>query len=230
VRFEHLDATFAKNTICRVGWAMLRVGLTGGIAAGKSTVGQMLVNRGAHYLSADELAHQLYAPGAVAYEAVVRSFGRDILEADGTIDRKKLADLAFPNRIAQLNAIVHPAVIAAQRSWMNDATRADPNGIAVVEAALLLEGVAQDDFDKIIVVTCDLSGKVQRYARRAGVSPEAARAEVERRSAAQFSDEEKASHADYVIENSSTIEHTNQQVDRIWAELQQLSQHQGNMD
>src|ERR1700685_1680281 len=136
---------------------MLRIGLTGGIATGKSTVGQMLVNRGARYLSADELAHQLYAPGAVAYEAVVRSFGRDILEADGTIDRKKLADLAFPNRIAQLNAIVHPAVIAAQRSWMNDATRADPNGIAVVEAALLLEGVAQDGFDKIIVVTCDLS-------------------------------------------------------------------------
>jgi dephospho-CoA kinase len=202
---------------------MLRVGLTGGIAAGKSTVSQMLVNRGAHYLSADELAHQLYAPGAVAYDAVVGSFGRDILKADGTIDRKKLADLAFPNRIAELNAIVHPAVISAQKRWMNEATLADPNGIAVVEAALLLEGGAQDDFDKIIAVTCDLPGKVQRYARRAGVSPEAARAEVDRRSAAQFSDEEKASHADYVIENSGTIEHTSEQVDTIWAELQQLS-------
>jgi dephospho-CoA kinase len=199
---------------------MLRVGLTGGIASGKSTVGQMLVNRGAHYLSADELAHQLYAPGAVAYEAVVRTFGSQIVNADGTIDRKKLADVAFPDRIAELNAIVHPAVIEAQKRWMAEAGRDDPQGIAVVEAALLLEAGAQKDFDKIIVVTCDLPGKIQRYARRAGISPEAARAEVERRSAAQFSDEEKASHADYVIENSGTIENTSRQVDAIWAELQ----------
>ena len=149
---------------------MLRVGLTGGVAAGKSTVGQMLVNRGAHYLSADDLAHRLYAPGAVAYEAVVRSFGREILREDGTVDRKKLADLAFPDRIKELNAIVHPAVIDAQKRWMEETTRLHPNGIAVVEAALLLEGGAKDDFDKIIVVTCDLPGKVQRYARRAGLS------------------------------------------------------------
>ena len=199
---------------------MLRVGLTGGIAAGKSTVGQMLVNRGAHYLSADELAHQLYAPGAVAYEAVVRSFGPEILREDGTVDRKKLAGIVFPDRIEELNAIVHPAVIDAQNRWMAEAARADPNGIAVVEAALLLEAGAQKDFDKIIVVTCDLSGKVQRYARRAGVSPDAARTEVDRRSAAQFSDAQKASRADYVIENSGTIEHTSRQVDAIWADLQ----------
>jgi dephospho-CoA kinase len=199
---------------------MLRVGLTGGIASGKSTVGQMLVNRGAHYLSADELAHQLYAPGAVAYEAVVRTFGPEILREDHTIDRRKLAEIAFPDRIAELNAIVHPAVIDAQNRWMAEAARSDPNGIAVVEAALLLEAGAQKDFDKIIAVTCDLPCKIQRYARRVGVSLEAARAEVERRSAAQFSDEEKASHADYVVENSGTIEHASRQVDAIWAELQ----------
>lgn len=203
---------------------MLRVGLTGGIAAGKSTVAQMLVNRGAHYLSADELAHQLYAPGAVGYEAVVRSFGPQILNEDGTINRKRLADLAFPDRIAELNAIVHPAVISAQKRWMEETARTDANGIAVVEAALLLEGGAKNDFDRIIVVTCDLPGKIQRYARRASLSPEAARAEVERRGAAQFSDEQKASHADYVIENSGTIEHTSHQVDAIWAELQKASQ------
>jgi dephospho-CoA kinase len=203
---------------------MLRVGLTGGIASGKSTVGQMLVNRGAHYLSADELAHQLYAPGAVAYEAVVRTFGPEILREDHTIDRRKLAEIAFPDRIAELNAIVHPAVIDAQNRWMAAAATSDPSRIAVVEAALLLEAGAQKDFDKIIVVTCDLAGKIQRYARRAGVSLEAARAEVERRSAAQFSDEEKARHANYVIENSGTIEHASQQVDAIWAELQKASQ------
>lgn len=202
---------------------MLRIGLTGGIASGKSTVGQMLVNRGAHYLSADELAHQLYAPGAVAYDAVVRSFGQQILNEDGTVNRKKLADLAFPNRIAELNAIVHPAVIAAQKRWMAETTQADPNGIAVVEAALLLEGGAQGDFDKIVVVTCNFQGKVQRYARRAGVSPEAARVEVERRSAAQFSDEEKVRHADYVIENSGSIENTSRQVDALWARLREAA-------
>ncbi len=203
---------------------MLRIGLTGGIATGKSTVGQMLVNRGARYLSADELAHQLYAPGAVAYEAVIHTFGRQILNEDGTINRKKLAALAFPDRIQELNAIVHPAVIAAQQRWMAEAEQSDPTGIAVVEAALLLEGGAQKDFDKIIVVTCDLPGKIQRYARRAGVSLDAARAEVELRSAAQFSDEEKIRHADYVIENSGTIEHTSRQVDAVWASLQKALQ------
>ena len=149
---------------------MLRVGLTGGIACGKSTVGQMLVRRGARYLSADELAHQLYAPGAVAYEGVVRAFGREILRPDGTIDRKKLASLAFPDRIQELNAIVHPAVVAAQNLWMSQAERDNPNGIAVVEAALLLEAGAGKDFDKVIVVTCDFKCKVARYAHRADVS------------------------------------------------------------
>src|ERR1700760_183315 len=109
---------------------MLRVGLTGGVASGKSTVGQMLVNRGAHYLSADELAHQLYAPGAVAYEAVVRTFGNGILNKDGMIDRKKLADLAFPDRIPELNAIVHPAVIDAQKRWLAEVSREHPAAVA----------------------------------------------------------------------------------------------------
>ena len=203
---------------------MLRIGLTGGIATGKTTVGQMMVNRGAHYLSADELAHQLYAPGAVAYDAVVRAFGREILNEEGIIDRKKLAGLAFPDRIQELNAIVHPAVIAAQIQWMAETTKSDPKGVAVVEAALLLEGGAQSHFDKIIVVTCDLSCKIQRYARRANVSMEAARAEVQQRSAAQFSDGEKVRHADYVVENSGTIEHASRQVDAIWADLHKVRQ------
>ena len=198
---------------------MLRIGLTGGIACGKSTVGGMLVRRGAHYLSADELAHKLYEPGAVAYEGVVRTFGREILNTDNTINRKKLAALAFPNRIDELNAIVHPAVIEAQRLWMSDVQRTDPTGVAVVEAALLLEAGAEKDFDKVIVVTCNRECKVQRYAQRAGVSPEQARAEVERRSGAQFSDDEKARRADYVIANSGSLEETERQVDAVWAQL-----------
>ena len=198
---------------------MLRVGLTGGVACGKSTVGQMLAARGAHYLQADTLAHQLYAPGEPTYAAIVEHFGRDILNPDGTINRPRLANAAFPDRIAELNAIVHPAVIAAQNRWMTEVERADPRGIAVLEAALIIEAGAAKDFDKLIVVTCDFEQKIARYAQRANISPDAARVEVLRRSAAQLTDEEKARHADYVIDNSGSLENTSQQVDALWTKL-----------
>lgn len=198
---------------------MLRVGLTGGIACGKTTVAEMLARRGAHYLSADHLAHQCYAPGAIAYDEVVRRFGAGILNPDKSVNRAKLAAAVFPDGIAELNAIVHPAVIAAQKQWMDDTERADPEGIAVVEAALLLEAGAERDFDKIIVVTCGLEQKTERYALRMGISQDAARAEVARRAAAQMSDEEKARRADYVIDNSGSVEELERQVERIWGEL-----------
>ena len=199
---------------------MLRVGLTGGVACGKSTVAAMMVKRGAHYLQADGLAHQLYAPGAVIYDDVVRRFGREILNQDGTINRTKLANVVFPDRIDELNAVVHPEVVRRQNSWMSEVERQDPHGIAVVEAALLIEAGAHKDFDKVILVTCDVPRKVEHFARRANVSIDVARFEVERRSAAQFTDEEKASYADYVIDNSGSIEETERQVDEIWQELQ----------
>jgi dephospho-CoA kinase len=185
----------------------------------------MLAARGAHYLQADTLAHQLYAPGEATYHAVVEHFGRDILSPDGTIDRGRLADVAFPLRIAELNAIVHPAVVAAQNRWMADAERSDPDGVVVVEAALLLEAAADKNFDKLIVVTCKFDQKVERYAHRADISLEAARAEVQRRCAAQMPDEEKASHADYVIDNSGPVEDTGRQVDAVWAELRKNPAH-----
>jgi dephospho-CoA kinase len=201
---------------------MLRVGLTGGIACGKSTVGGMLARRGAHYLQADNLAHDLYAPGAVTYAEVVRVFGRKILNDDGMVNRGRLASLAFPDRIAELNAIVHPAVIQAQKKWMAQAQRDDPNGIAVVEAALVLEAGAEADFDRIVVVTCDPEHKAERYAGRMGISLEAARAEVLRRSAAQLPDAEKARRADFLIDNSGSVEDTERQVENLWQELQAL--------
>jgi dephospho-CoA kinase len=202
---------------------MLRVGLTGGVACGKSTVGKMLADRGAHFLRADVLAHQLYEPGATAYNAVVQAFGRDILRADGCIDRVALANKAFPDRIAELNAIVHPAVIEAQNRWMSEAEASDPNGIAVVEAALLIEAGAHTQFNKVIVVTSPFEQKVERYAARAAISPEEAKREVERRAAAQFDDEEKARHADYVIENSGTLAELERQVDGVWPELEKAA-------
>ena len=202
---------------------MLRVGLTGGIACGKSSIAAMLVKRGAHFLQADGLAHQLYAPGTATYDKVVRSFGREILNEDGAINRGKLANLVFPGRIDELNAIVHPEVVKRQNSWMAEVEQSDPHGIAVVEAALLIEAGADKDFDKVISVTCDFEQKVERFARRTNVPLQVARAEVERRSAAQFSDEEKAQRADYIVDNSGSAEDTERQVDLIWRELQRLA-------
>ena len=202
---------------------MLRVGLTGGIACGKSCIAAMLVKRGAHFLPADALAHQLYEPGTATYDEVVRSFGAEILDSDGSINRKKLADLVFPGRIAELNAIVHPEVVRRQNSWMKEVEKSAPHGIAVVEAALLIEAGANKDFDKVMVVTCDFEQKVERFAQRSNLPLAAARAEVERRSRAQFSDQEKARHADYVIDNHGSTEDTERQVERIWRELRQLA-------
>ncbi len=202
---------------------MLRVGLTGGIACGKSTVGEMLVRRGAQLLQADLLAHQLYAPGAAEYDEVVHHFGREILNDDGTINRATLARVAFPARIGELNAIVHPAVIKAQNQWMAEIARKNPHGIVVVEAALIIEAGVARDFDKIVVVTCDFEHRVERYAQRAGISLAAALSEVRRRSAAQLPDEEKVRHADYVIENSGAVEDTERQVEEIWNKLQTLA-------
>ncbi len=198
---------------------MLRVGLTGGVACGKSTIAAMMVKRGAHFLQADGLAHQLYEPGAVTYDEVVRRFGREILNQDGSINRTKLANVVFPDRIDELNAVVHPEVVKRQNSWMAEVEQQDPHGIAVVEAALLIEAGAHKDFDKVIVVTCDVQRKVEHFAHRAKVPVDVARFEVARRSAAQFTDKEKASHADYVIENSESLEDTERQVEKIWQEL-----------
>jgi dephospho-CoA kinase len=203
---------------------LVRVGLTGGVACGKSTVGEMLAGHGAHFLKADTLAHQLYAPGTDVHRDIVRHFGTEILKPDGPIDRPKLANLAFPNRIGELNAIVHPAVITAQTKWMDETERRDPHGVAVIEAALIIEAGAAKDFDKIIVVTCDFERKVERYGRRAGISLEAARAEVARRSAAQLSDEDKCAYATYVIDNSGSIEDTGHQVDKVWNKLRAEAQ------
>lgn len=202
---------------------MLRVGLTGGMACGKSTLGRMLAERGAHFLQADTVAHRLYVPGEPVYRAIVERFGQSILNPDGTISRSRLAGAAFPNRIAELNAIVHPAVIEAQNRWMADVGEADPNGIAVVEAALIIEAGAAKDFDRLIVVSCDLERKIARYASRANVSLEAAKSEVVGRSAAQLSDGEKASHAHYVIDNSRSLGETAEQLDAVWADLQKLA-------
>jgi dephospho-CoA kinase len=200
---------------------MLRVGLTGGVACGKTTVAQMLRERGAYILLADKLAHELMQPGEIVYDRVVGSFGSGILSEDGSISRPKLAELAFAGRIQELNALVHPAVLEAEDRWMDEVGLSDPAAITVCEAALLFEAGGHERFDRIIVVTCPLESKIQRFAQRVGVTLEAARADVERRMRAQWSDEDKAARADYVIDNSGALEDTRQQVEKVWQQLRE---------
>ena len=204
---------------------MLRLGLTGGIASGKSVVGEMFVKLGAHLIQSDAVAHALMQPGCAVYEEVVRRFGREVLNPDGSVNRSRLAAAAFgvpggaPPRIKELNEIVHPAVIAHENEWMEEICRRDPNAVAIVEAALILEARVAGRFDRLIVVTCLPEQRIQRYALRLGISEDPARAEVTRRMAAQISDEEKIKVADFVIDNSGSLEETEQQVQRVFAEL-----------
>jgi dephospho-CoA kinase len=203
---------------------MLRVGLTGGIACGKSVVGKMLVAEGAHLLEADKLSHELMRAGKPVYEEVVRRFGKGILQSDGEVDRTALAAIVFSDqkRLQELTAIVHPAVIKAQQDWMDDMGRQDPEAIAIVEAALIYEAGLADHFDRVIVVTCRPEDKVARLAKRTGLDLTHAAAEVERRSAAQISDEEKERRADHLIDNSGTLEDAREQVRELMGELKRV--------
>ncbi len=218
---------------------MMRVGLTGGIASGKSVVGEMFVALGAHLIQADGIAHDLMLPGKSVYEEVVRQFGRDILNRDLTINRGKLAEAAFgrtselevsttgfssatlPLRVDELNRIVHPAVIRCQEEWMESVRRQDPAGVAIVEAALILESGAAKSFDRLVVVTCTNEQRVARFAARQKISIAAASKEVARRMAAQLPELTKVKAANYVIDNSGTLDRTEEQVRDIWRLLDQ---------
>jgi len=184
---------------------------------------------GAHLIQADAVSHELMQPGQPVYEEVVRRFGQGILDRDGRVNRPRLAQAAFGNpatgvapRVKELNEIVHPAVVERENRWMEEVGKKHPDAVAIVEAALILEAGVADRFDRLIVVTCRPEQRTQRFARRLGISEDAAGSEVARRMAAQIPDEEKIKAADYVIDNSGPLEHTEEQVRKIWAELQRL--------
>jgi len=203
---------------------MLKVGLTGGIASGKSIVGEMFVALGAHLVQADRISHQLMQPGQSVYDEVVAHFGREILNSDGTVNRSKLAEAAFgkaaaASRIEELNRIVHPAVIRKQEEWMEEIGRLHPHAVTIVEAALILEAGAAKRFGRLIVVTSTDEQRVTRFAARQKLDPDAARKEVVRRMDAQLPETEKIKAADYIIDNSGSLEHTQQQVGQVWEKL-----------
>jgi dephospho-CoA kinase len=203
---------------------VLRVGLTGGVACGKSTVAKMFADMGAYIIDADTITHDLYRPGEDVYQELVKRFGPEIVKPDGGLDRQKLAAAAFDGgRVEELNKIVHPAVLRKQEQWLREIGVKDPYAVALVEAALIFEAGAKERFDRMIVVTCRPAQKVARFGRRSGMSEADARADVERRNKAQMPDEEKARRADFVIDNSGSVEETRHQVQRIYAELKVLA-------
>jgi dephospho-CoA kinase len=189
----------------------------------------MLVALGARLVQADRIAHSLMQPGEAVYNEVVRHFGREILNPDGSVNRAKLAQAAFgpataskskrDSRIGELNRIVHPAVIRSQDEWMTEMGRQDPHAVAIVEAALILEAGAADHFDRLIVVTCGEQQRLARFAARQKIDLESARKEVLRRMAAQLPDEEKIKAADFVIDNSGSLDQAGEQVRAVWQHL-----------
>ena len=199
---------------------MLKVGLTGGLACGKSFVGEALKGMGCLLVRADELGHQVLAPGGEAYEPVVAEFGREILDAGGAIDRRALAARVFgqPERLSRLNALVHPAVIRREEQQIAAFAEREPDGIAVVEAAILIETGSYKRFDKIILVTCKEDQQIERALRRDGAVDSDVRARLSR----QMPIGEKRKFADFVIDTSGDKEDTLRQTRAVYQALRSV--------
>jgi dephospho-CoA kinase len=199
---------------------MIHVGLTGGLASGKSFVGHALADLGCFLIQADELGHLVIEPGGEAYHGVVALFGREILTAD-KIDRRRLAALVFanPELLAKLNALVHPPVKARERALAAEFAREHPDGIAVTEAAILIETGSFKDYDRLIVAVCRPEQQVARAMERDGVSRE----EVLNRLSRQMPLEDKVKYADFVIDTSGSKENTLQQVRTVYQSLRELN-------
>jgi dephospho-CoA kinase len=198
---------------------MLRVGLTGGIASGKSFVGEALAGFGCLVIQADELGHEVLMPGGAAYDAVVREFGEEILTAEREIDRRALAALVFgtPDRLALLNALVHPPVVRRETELIEAFAAANPGGIAVVEAAILIETGSYKRFDKMILVTCREEQQIERAMRRPGAAREDILARIHR----QMPLDEKRKYAHFVIDTSGEKEDTLRQTRAVYDALRE---------
>lgn len=200
---------------------MLRVGLTGGLASGKSFVGRALADLGCLLIKADELGHKVEAPGGEAYEGIVREFGTEILNVDRTINRRKLAAIVFhdPERLKKLNDLVHPHVHERRRKLEEDFARNNPHGVAVTEAAILIETGSYRDYDRLIVATCRPEQQVERAMARDHLTSE----EVLDRMRRQMPLAEKVKYADYVIDTSGPKENTLVQTRELFESLRSLS-------
>jgi dephospho-CoA kinase len=194
--------------------------LTGGLACGKTFVGRSLADLGCYLIEADKLGHQVMIPGGEAYAAIVREFGPGILDAEGRISRRKLSGIVWtnPERLEKLNSLVHPPVQEREEKLMADIARADPDAIAVVEAAILVETGRYKSFDRLIVVTCTPEHQMERALERGSYNKEEILARLSRQSPL----EEKVRVADYVIDTSGSKEATLEQVRKVYGALRSL--------
>jgi dephospho-CoA kinase len=200
---------------------MVKVGLTGGYASGKSFVAAELARLGCYLIYADELGHEVLKAGGAAYEPVIQQFGPSILSENGSIDRKKLAAIVFssPERLKSLTDIVHPAVFRLEAKLLDLAEQQDPYTIAVIEAAILIETGRYKVFDRLLLTACSEATQIARAMARDGISREAVKARMDQ----QLPLEEKKKYADYVIETDGTKEDTARQVEAVYLKLKELA-------
>jgi len=227
---------------------MLRVGLTGGLGSGKSTVGRMFAELGDHVIDADQVGRGLMQPGHAVYDRIVERFGPQVVRLDGSLDRRALAELAFGGgpdcelKREELNRIVHPATIAAQEEWMRGVFAADPDAVAIVESALVFEASGEfsdkdsgtasvpgwrQRFDRIILVTAPDNLKIRRFVERSreisGGDPATLAEDARKRLAAQIPDAKKIPLCDWVIDNSGDVDSTMAQVAGIYSQLKAVA-------
>jgi dephospho-CoA kinase len=196
---------------------MLRVGLTGSIAVGKSFVTSVFAELGCHVLDADLTAREVVMPGAAGLQAVVQEFGEEVLAPDGTLDRARMASIVFADeeKRQRLNFILHPFIIGHQDEILREWEREDPNGIGIVDAALMIESGGYKRFDKLIVVHCRPEVQLERLLQRSNLTL----GEAQQRIASQMPQEEKQRYADYLIDTSDGFEPTKQRTIEVYKEL-----------
>jgi len=200
---------------------MLHVGLTGGLASGKSFVGRALEDLGCYLIQADELGRRVIEQGGETYEAVVVTFGKEILDPDGATNRRRLAAIVCPDpqQLAKLNALIHPHVKIREKALAADFGRRHPDGIAVTEAAILVETGSYKDYDRLIVAVCGPEQQIERAMERNGASRE----EVLNRLRRQMPLDDKVKYADFVIDTSGSKENTLAQTRNVYEALRRLN-------
>lgn len=198
---------------------MLKVGLTGGLASGKSFVAAELEKLGCHTISADRLGHEVLKRDGEAYDEVVREFGSGIVGSGGEIDRRALGGIVFadPERLKVLNALVHPHVFRRQEEFFEKVREKDPDAVVVSEAAIMIESGSYKRYDCLVVTVCPPELQIERYRKREGASENEARARLAR----QMPLEEKRKYADYVIDTSRSKDDTARQVGELYRQLKQ---------
>ena len=196
---------------------MLKVGLTGSIAVGKSYVLGVLAELGCRVLDADRTAREVVEPGTPGLARIAEEFGVDVLAPDGALDRKRLGAIVFADdkKRKLLNSIVHPLVFAEQDRWLSEQERIDPDGIAVIDAALMIESGGYKRFGQLIVVWCDADVQLRRLMARDHISE----SEAEKRISAQMPQSEKKKFADHLINTTFGFEDTRRQTEEVFRKL-----------